>query len=276
MSMRPIIRPEAPRWARALARTTSSTADAIGWLAIIAVLLLPGAAVIAAVAAAAPLVAAMFTAAFVALVASLIEVRTHVVSGPKWEIEGKPIDGQGFQLLADIDSRFAYAEKNVKELPTGISWPEVDADVRALLWEAAEHGAQVTSLDAEIHEMRYAEDGTPQAAMVHSLQQQREAHWQIMRGIQWEAETLARTAGNAVAAAHLALARTGSLAALERITPSRRAIIAAGALADARQRLELLASVWSELDESGAITAEKLDHDRKELDRERRQLGDGS
>ena len=79
-----------------------------------------------------------------------------------------------------------------------------------------------------------------------------------MRAIQWEAETLARTAGNAVAAAHLALARTGSLAALRQITPSRRAIVAAGALAEARSRLELLASVWAEVDDSGELAAERM------------------
>lgn len=240
-----------------------------------ALILLPLFAVLAAIGAA-PLVGGLFAAAFAMLVTAFVSSTKHIVGGPKWELAGKPIDGQAFQLLADIDSRFAYAESNVKKLPTGIKWPEVAADVQALLWEAAKHGADVTSLDAEIFEMRYAEEGTPQAAMLHSLQDQREAHWQIMRGIQWEAETLARTAGNAVAAAHLALARTGSLAALERITPSRRAIVAAGALADVRQRLELLASVWSELDETGAIAAEKIDHDRKELDKERRQLGDGS
>lgn len=91
-----------------------------------------------------------------------------------------------------------------------------------------------------------------------------------MRSIQWEAELLARTAGNAVAAARLALTRTGSLAALRRITPSRRAIVAAGALAEARSRLELLDEVWSEFDDSGAIAAERLDADR------RRELGSGS
>jgi hypothetical protein len=117
--------------------------------------------------------------------------------------------------------------------------------------------------------MRYAEPGTPQGALKRVLEEQRKAHWDILRAIQWEAETLARTAGNAVAAARVALARTGSLAALQRITPSRRAIVAAGALAEARQRLELLASVWAELDDSGTLAAERLDADR------RRQLGSG-
>jgi len=188
-----------------------------------------------------------------------------VLCGPSWKLRGKPIDGQAFQLLEDIDARFAYAEKHVKELPTGIVWSEVEEDVRALLWEAAEHGAQVTALDAQIHEMRYAEPGTAGAALKRRLEEERDAHWQIMRGVQWEAELLARTAGNAVAAAHVALARSGSLAALQRITPSREAIVAAGALAEARSRLELLARVWGELDETGAIAAERLDAERREL-----------
>jgi len=196
-------------------------------------------------------------------------VARDVVNTPKWEIHKQRIDGEAFTLLEDIDARFAYAEANIKRLPTGIAWPEVDADVRALLWEAAEHAAEVTSVDLSIHEMRYAEDGTPQAALLHSLEAQRTAHMDIMRGIQWEAEGLARTAGNAVAASKVALARTGSLAALRQITPSRRAIVAAGALAEARARLELLADVWAEIDESGDLAAERLDADR------RRQLGAG-
>lgn len=192
-----------------------------------------------------------------------------VVGAPHWGIEGRAIEGEAFSLLEDIDQRFAYAESNIRRLPTGIVWPEVEADVSALLWEAAEHGAHVTALDAEIHELRYAQDGTPQAALKRSVEEERARHWDIMRGVQWEAELLARTAGNAAAAARVALARAGSLAALKQITPSRRAIVAAGALAEARSRLELLAEVWAELDDSGAVAAEKLAADR------RRQLGTG-
>jgi hypothetical protein len=265
--MRPILRPGAPRIYRALSSSTPSAGSAGVVLSAMVGLLFAsiGVGLVSPVAAIALIVLAVGGVA-----AGMVRAARHVVAGPSWTFEGRPIDGQGFQLLADIDSRFAYAESNIEKLPTGISWSEVGEDVRALLWEAAEHGAALTALDAEIHELRYAEPGTPQAALQHSLEAQRTAHWGVMRGIQWEAESLARVAGNAVAAAHVALARTGSLAALEQITPSRRAVVAAGALAEARSRLELLAGVWAELDESGTLVAEKLDAER------RLQPGDGT
>lgn len=261
-SLRPILRPGAPWYANLL--TTSAGGMLLGaalitiWMALVlAVGLLV-----------APIgVVGVLGLGGIGIAAASRASARDIVTGPGWRFQRRPISGQAFQLIEDIDSRFAYAESNVRKLPTGISWPEVAEDVRALLWEAAEHGALVTSLDTEIHEMRYAEPGTPQAALKHSIEEQREQRWQIMRGIQWEAETLARTAGNAVAAAHVALAKTGSLAALEQVTPSRRAMVAAGALAEARARLQLLADVWSELDETGMIAAERLDGDRrKELE----------
>lgn len=264
-TMRPIVRPGASALARATIPTSPLSAVSLALAISVFAIPLAGGLLFG------PVAAVVLVAAAVVAVVQLIRMGLRdVVGGPQWTFRGRPIDGQGFQLLEDIDARFAYAETHVRTLPTGIVWKEVEADVRALLWEAAEHGAELTALDVEIHEMRYAQAGTPQAALKSSLEDRRKAHWDIMRGIQWEAELLARTAGNAVAAARLALARTGSLAALRHITPSRQAIVAAGALAEARSRLELLAEVWAELDESGAIAAERLEADR------RGELGSGS
>ena len=273
--MRPIVRPGAPGWLHALSRAGSPAATITALIIAVTIVIATIAGYLA------PLLIPLVVAAGVAgCIGSVRADKSNVVVGPLWQCNGRSIDGQGFQLLADIDSRFAYAESNIKTLPTGIVWSEVERDVRVLLWEAAEHGAELTALDAEIHEMRYAQEGTPQAALLHALEEQRKAHWDLMRGIQWEAETLARTAGNAAAAAHLALIRTGSLSTVSRLIPSRQALAAAGALADARERLELLAKVWAELDETGAIAAEKLDAeklDAEKLDAERKpgQLGAG-
>jgi hypothetical protein len=263
-SMRPIVRPGASKSSIGmLAKPNVITGIGLVLLPVV-VAIVAGVAAVATGSAVAAV--AVIAAAVLACIPALRHLQRDVVSGPGWQIEGKPIDGQGFQLLADIDSRFAYAESNIKKLPTGITWDEIADDTRALLWEAAQHGAAITALDTEIHELRYAEPGTPQAALKASVEARRSQHWNLMRAIQWEAETLARTAGNAVAAAHVALARTGSLAALDEVLPSREAIVAAGALSAARDRLEILTSVWTGLDDSGTLVAEKLDAERRQLE----------
>ena len=255
-SLRPIVRPGAPRFYADLSlEGHASGTTALLTLPFLAVLLIGG----IGIGLVSPPAAVAFIGATIALfMAFYARARRDVVASPDWRCDGKKIDGAGFQLLADIDSRFAYAEQHIEELPTGISWPEVAGDVRALLWEAAQHAAAVTELDHETTDLRYADPGTPQAALKHRVDERRAAHWDVLRGIQWEAETLARVAGNAAAAAQVALLRTGSVTALEQVTPSRRAYVAAGALAEARQRLELLAGVWSELDDTGTIAAEEL------------------
>ena len=214
--------------------------------------------VVALIVASPPLGIAVGVGALVGFGLWLRAVTRDTVMAPSWSVDGQGIGGEAFELLEDIDGRFAYAEKHIRELPTGIRWREVEEDVRALLWEAAEHGARASGLAIEIHELRYAEPGTPQAALKVPLEEQRQAHLLVMRGVQREAEQLARVAGNAAAAARVALARTGSLEALRHITPSRRAFVAAGALAEARTRLEALAAAWADLDESTLLAAEDL------------------
>jgi len=151
-----------------------------------------------------------------------------------------------------VQARFAYAHEQVKRIPTGIDWAEVAEHVDVLLWEAATDAAHLSSLDAELYELRYAEPGTPQAAFARQLGERRQEYDELLLGIQQEAEDLARRAGNAAAAAHLALVRTGDLRRLEVVIPSLEAIKAQDALARAKDRLDLLAAGWAELDPGGA------------------------
>lgn len=184
--------------------------------------------------------------------------RHDYVAAPEWMFEGTPVTGEGFDLLEDIDARFAYAQRMIGEIPTGIAWSEVGPDVDQLRWDSAAEAARLSALDLEIHEMRYAERGSPQHAVLNALKERRTEHLQILKDNQLEAENLARAAGNAAAAARIALARTGDLARLEVVVPSRDTLRARGALAETRVRLGMLAEVWAELDDTGALAAERM------------------
>ena len=172
--------------------------------------------------------------------------------------EGVRIEGEGLAMLEDIHHRFDYARRLVGQVPTGIEWAAVKDDVAEVMWDAASHAAKVSALDVELRDMAYAEPGTPQAALKRSLEERRAEHWQILKDEQREADDLARQAGNAAAAAKVALARTGSIRALEVAAPSPKAAMARRSLAEVRARLALLADVWAELDESTALLSEKL------------------
>lgn len=188
---------------------------------------------------------------------------SRVVMGPNWSYQGVAIKGEAFKMLEDIDSRFAYARKMVGEVPTGIDWDEIAPEVQTLMWETAGHAARVSALDTEITEMRYAARGTPQGALKRSMEERRAEHWEMLKSAQREADALASVAGNAAAAAKFALLRTGSLAALEVVTPTAQGLAARHALADARARLELLAEVWAHLDEDNVVLAEQMDAERE-------------
>lgn len=201
-------------------------------------------------------------AALIAPMVGWAATRANVVGPPSWRYEGVSIDGEALVLLADIQGRFDYAHRLVDDVPTGMDWAEIEPHSEQLLWEATGHAARVSALDVEVSNFRYAASGTPQMALKKALEERRTEHWDSMRRIQTEADTLARAAGNAAAAAKIALARTGSLRALEVVAPSARSILAFDALSEARARLQLLADVWTELDESTLILQEKLDHER--------------
>ncbi|HVM10063.1 MAG TPA: hypothetical protein VM345_16470 [Acidimicrobiales bacterium] len=173
-------------------------------------------------------------------------------------IGGVRIEGAALAMLEDIQSRFDYARRLIDEVPTGIDWCDVEDDVAVVTWDAGEHAARVSQLDRELVDMAYAAPGTPQAVLKRRLEERRAEHWQVLLDNQREADDLARLAGNAAAAAKVALARTGSLHALEIVAPSPKAVLARRSLDEARARLALLADVWAELDETTDLTAERL------------------
>lgn len=249
----PIVRPGIPQWMHVMASThpyewSADTAKLIapvlvpvGFLGLMAV---DGAVGLAAAGALVSTVVIL-----IAAVAGGLYLRKHSVGAPDYRFEGVVIEGAALDLLADIQHRFAWAEKMFGEVPTGIRWDEVEGQVRVLLWEAAEHAAKVSALDHESRGLGYANAGTPQAAFRDDLQRRRAAYWTMLEETQREADDLAREASNTAAAARLAL-RTGTLADLELLTPSGANLVARGTLAAARARLHLLAEVWSELDET--------------------------
>lgn len=283
-SLRPILKPGGPRWIGLLAEPRT---DAKFVLTQVGVALGTVAAFVAIIAGiswigssspvlASLLLAGLIGAGFAAGVAGMRQLDAKAVRGPAWEYEGVSIKGEGLALLEDIDSRFRYAERMIGEVPTGIDWNEISGEVRTLMWECAGHAARLSALDTEISEMRYAARGTPQAAFKRSLEERRSEHHNLLKDAQLEADALAGVAGNAAAAAKIALLKTGSLAALEVVTPTAQGLAARSALRDARARLELLAEVWSQLDESNTVRAEQLDADRArqlESKRSRRRTG---
>ena len=207
---------------------------------------------------------ALIAAALAAPLLGWLVARGNVVGPPHWRYEGVSIEGEALTLLADIEGRFHYAHQLIDDVPTGVEWDDVKPHSEQLLWEAAGHAARISALDVEMDAFRYAASGTPQMALKKVLDERRTEHWESMRRIQTEADSLARAAGNAAAAAKIALARTGSIRALEVVAPSGRSILAFEAISEARARLQLLADVWTELDESTLILQEKIDHDRRE------------
>ena len=259
-ALRPIVRPGTPqRAASLLAATGSGLPLNLGVLLGLLAATVPGIALALAGADAVGVV--LMFAPFVAAVAFTARYRHHVVSGPRWQYEGVSLNDATLDLLEDIQGRFDFAHRLVDEVPTGIDWSEVASHVDVLMWESAGHAARVSALDAEVHGLRYAASGTPQYVLLEKLVERRKEHWAMLVDAQREADSLAREAGNAAAAAKVALAKTGSLRALEIVAPSPKALVAKGALSEARARLKILADVWAELDESGELLAQRLELD---------------
>lgn len=262
--MRPVLRPGTPRWLGTMS-TNRPTGVAALW-ALVTALALSGALLAGIlllttdVAAAARMLGMALTALpFAAVGLVWWRYRHDVVGPPLWRYRGVGIRGDGLAMLEDVQGRFDYAHRLVDEVPSGLDWDEIAGNVEQLLWEAVEHAARVSALDAERHELRYAAAGTPQAVLRGALGERREEHWQFLQDIQAEADGLARDAGNAAAAAKVALARTGSIHALEVVTPTGRGVLARDAIREARARLVMLADVWGELDETAALLAERVE-----------------
>jgi hypothetical protein len=257
----PILRPGAPWWARSFAEPTSLSRDT-----------LPGAALATAALVATALVgivlAIVFNAVVFMAVASVVatgglltgarRARHHVVVAPNYEYEGVPIEGAALDLLADIQNRFAWAKKMFGQVPSGIRWDEVKDGVAVLLWEAAEHAAKVSALAVELAPFSYAEPGSAQDAQRRQLTRLQSDHQNHLLDIQRDADGLAREASNAATAAKIALSRTGSVWEIPIVSPTGAGLAARGTIAAARARLALLAEVWAELDETGAIAEAKF------------------
>jgi hypothetical protein len=247
----PIVDPSAPKWIAAFTSagfTRGYVGTQLGIAAATLVAFGLGAGLVIAPGAWKVLGILLIVATIWMWVGALRAASRHVVSPTNPSFGRQSIDGPALDLLKDLQSRFLYAKRLVAEIPTGISWADIDDNVRTLLWEAAGQAAQMSALDREIKEMAYAEKGTPQAAYLAELQQRRVEYEHTVLDIRGDAEELAKKAGNAAAAARMALARTGDLRRLEVVVPSTQAIRARDALNDVKARLDMLAGVWGELD----------------------------
>ena len=248
--LRPFVRPEANLIAR-----MAEGRDVPAAVVFLVVFVTLGVAA-AALGGAAPVLATALGVAAAAW-AGIVVVSAHrdVIGPPFWKVGGVAIPDAELARLAEIDARFRFAEERLDHVPAGVSWADLRSEVAALRWEAVQHAAKVGQIDLELAELGYAGEGGPQAVLRRTLQQQRAEHDAIVRGVLHEADGLARQVGRAAAAAKVVLAQHGRLPALDAVLPTRRAIVAAGALAEARERLQLLADTWSELDQSGELTA---------------------
>lgn len=262
---RPIVKPGAPWWAPVLGSPMTLAGGASAQFAAVSLVLgggVGGLLVLLAVPWPAPLLGLVMLIGVVTLTAlGFRAAPRYVVSRDAPKVGGVELSGAALDLLGDIENRFDYARRLIGEIPTGIVWSEVASHVDVLLWDAAEHAGRLAELDSEIYELRYAAGGTAQAALKASLGERRVEHEQVMRSVQWEAEDLAKHAGNAAAAARLALARTGDRALLEVVAPSGPVLQAQDALVQAKERLSMLIQVWTELDAGGAALSESIDHD---------------
>ncbi len=268
--LRPILKPGTPEWVLALAPMTlgnvSKATLATTWALVVApiVIAIP----MFLLSSPFPMIGGgvlvlSLVAMIIATFAGFRRVEPNIVSAPDYVFRGVPIRGDSFDLLADIQSRFRWAERMFGQVPAGIRWDEVDESVAELMWEAAEFAAKVSAVDVELSNLNYAAPGSPQDALRVELQGRRDHLWSRLLEIQREADDLAREASNAAAAARIALARTGSVFDLEMLAPSAANLVASGTLAAARARLALLAEVWSELDETGAIADARFEAQRQ-------------
>src|SRR5687767_14715681 len=124
-TLRPIVRPDSPRWLTWAAppggplwAMTSQQAKAVFAVVFFAVAMAAMINVVAGAVMGALGVAALFGQAVAALVLS----KDHLVCGPAWQHRGRSIEGEAFKMLEDIDARFAYAEQQIGRVPTGIDW----------------------------------------------------------------------------------------------------------------------------------------------------------
>src|SRR5688572_30811219 len=152
--LRPIVKPGAPAWARSFdLASTRVDRRSIAMSSVVLALSALGAWLVAASPDLADLGVVLLVATWGGFlgsaIAASITLRGATVSAPNYLYEGVPIQGEARDLLADIQSRFAWAERMFAQVPTGIRWDDVAHQVDVLLWDAAGQAAKVSALDAE-------------------------------------------------------------------------------------------------------------------------------
>jgi hypothetical protein len=177
------------------------------------------------------------------------------VDEASWKFDGKPIVGEGRDLIVDAVRHADAIEQYISEIPTKLDWKQFKPHVEALLWDAAGHAADVCQLNQQLNELRYGEPGSPQSIRRDELRRLRADHLALVAGATEELRTVATAAGNAAAAATLALEHTGRAADLEVASPSAPALIARGGMSEALKQLKLLTDAWSEVDAAQSPTA---------------------
>ena len=279
--MRPFIRPGSNKWAVSMS-PVSPPAGLVAYQAAAAAALVAFVGVIVFVAWNVAGPTAALVASALAVLSGLVpgaylmsRGTATYVAGPAWTYRGTVLRGEAFTRLEAVDGRFELAERMVRRIPTGVRWDDVAEDVEVLRWEALEHAFALAALDAQLVELRYAPTGTALAALRKQIRDKRHEHIAVLQSIERDAEDLGSVAANAAATAEIALQRTGSLAALQVAAPSPRAIAARANLAELRERLSLLADVWTELDETHTLSAAEAERTITSERSDRRELGRG-
>jgi hypothetical protein len=190
-------------------------------------------------------------AAVVALaVTGTVRATRRSVDPPNWLYKGMPIVGQARTALADAVSRARDVEQFVNEIPTRIDWKQFRPHIEAVLWDAANHAAQVCQLNEQLNKMRYAEPDTPQGDRYAELADRRLEHLAVVERARDDLKELAAAAGNAAAVARVALERSGTVHDLDVISPNAPTLIAQGGIEEAQTQLELLSEAWAEVEAS--------------------------
>ncbi|HZN15357.1 MAG TPA: hypothetical protein VFB78_13890 [Acidimicrobiales bacterium] len=250
MTEQPIVDPAAPLWVRPLIDGKVSVTAGVMALTMIFLLIV---AVTLAYLGPLPLrvLGGLIGAAQLAgLFVGVSRATKQSVTPGEWKYKGQPIVGQARAALVEAATLADEAKSFVAAIPTKLSWEQFRPHVEALLWDAAGHAADVCKLNEQLNKLRHAEPGTPQGEVYADLVRRRADHLAVVERARDEIGAVAAAAGNAAAAAQLALERSGSVHDLEIVSPSAPALIARGGLDEAQTQLELLAEAWTEVDAS--------------------------
>jgi len=190
----------------------------------------------------------------VAVAADVRQARSRV-SGIDPRYRGRPIVGEGLDLLADISQRFAFAARKIDELPDLVDWDEIEPAVEAIRWDAAKQAAALSESEPRWRDVAHAPPGSPQAALRARLAASRADELAILRGYQRSADRLMNRAADAAAAATVASELGYDLGVAVR---SPEALAAELTLETVIARLDALTEAWRALDSSTDLAAEAL------------------